>query len=377
MNIAVFNVKFSNNVGDGVVAETTEYLLSSLASESNVSTFDLGGRNGYGDTGLKAPSIFKKAVHTGLKSLPAWLSTRLRQRATYMLLKKDAIPRWREEIKKADRIVIGGGHLISDVELYFPVRLHAIIKLAVEYKKPVYIHAVGVSNPKYFSAIGKKLFVDVFKDNPYIRYVSVRDELSKKYWCSIFGGAVSVVPDPGNFTRETYLRYSSIDSSRGVIGVGVKASNDDPKNNKKLVLSVADYVDLGKCLLDLGYTPLYFTNGSPEDEVVLCDIKTEFSGSDKVVFAERPLVPEDLVNIVCRCEKIIAYRLHACIVATSVGVPVIGLSWGEKLSSYFECIGASDRICTDFNASKIVEQLEKLEPVQIDFSKSSYASLVS
>ncbi|WP_323815153.1 polysaccharide pyruvyl transferase family protein [Cellvibrio sp. NN19] len=381
MNIAVFNVKFSNNVGDGIVAETTEYLLSSLASESTISTFDLGGRNEYGDTGIKAPSTLKKTFSSVVKFLPVWLSDRLRQRVTYTLLKRDIIPRWREEIKKCDRLVIGGGHLISDAELYFPLRLHAIIKLAVELKKPIYLHAVGVSNPEHFSAMGRKLFLDIFKDNPYLHYVSVRDELSKKYWSSIFGGTVSVVPDPGNFTRETYFCFPSVDSTRGVVGVGVMASglvvNDTPGNHTKVVLSVADYVALGKRLLDLGFTPLYFTNGSPEDESVLNDIKEKIFDMDRAIFAERPLVPEDLVKIICRCEKIIAYRLHACIVATSIGVPVIGLAWDKKLSSYFEGIGAEDRVCTSFDVDKVINQLVALEPVTVDFNKSAYMKLVS
>lgn len=381
MNIAIFNVKFSNNVGDGIVAETTEYLLSSLADGSKISTFDLGGRNQYGDTGIKAPSTLKKAFSVVVKFLPEWLSSRLRQRVTYALLKKETIPRWREEIQKADRLVIGGGHLISDAELYFPIRLHAIVKLAVELKKPVYLHAVGVSNPEHFSAAGRKLFLDIFKDNPYLVYVSVRDELSRQYWRTIFGGEVSVVPDPGNFTRETYFCFPEAAATKNVIGIGVMASslvvNDTPGNHTKVVLSVADYIGLGQQLLNLGYTPLYFTNGSPEDEAVLTNIKAEFVASEKVIFVDRPMVPEDLVKIICRCEKIIAYRLHACIVATSLGVPAIGLAWDKKLYSYFESIGAADRVCSSFDIKVVAQQLLALQPLAIEFTKDPYKKLIS
>jgi polysaccharide pyruvyl transferase WcaK-like protein len=380
MNIVIFNVKFSNNVGDGIVAETTEHLLGSLADNNNICTFDLGGRSDYGDTGIKAPSALKNIFSSAMKFFPDWISNSVRQRLTYALLKRDILPSWREEIAKADRLVIGGGHLISDAELYFPIRLHAIVSLAMELKKPVYIHAVGVSDPDFFSARGRKLFLEVFKNNPYLRYVSVRDELSRKYWCTIFGGDVTVVPDPGNFTRDTYFCFPGNTKSKGMIGIGVMASGlvvkDTPGNQTKVVLTTVDYVELGKTLLVMGYTPLYFTNGSPVDEVILASIKNDFVGVVKVIFADRPMVPEDLVKTIVRCEKIIAYRLHACIVATSLGVPAIGLAWDKKLSSYFESIGAADRVCIQFNADTVAKKLAKLQPLDIVFTKEPYLKLI-
>ncbi len=381
MNITIFNVKYSNNVGDGIVAETTEYLLDSLTHGNSISTVDLGGRINYGDAGIKAPSVLKNIASKVLRNLPEAMANSLRHRMTYSLLQRDALPRWKAAIKKADRVVIGGGHLISDAELYFPIRLHAIVSLAMELQKPVYLHAVGVSNPAYFSPQGRKLFSAIFNNNPYLQYVSVRDELSRKHWCSIFGGDVTVVPDPGNFTRETYGGFAREADAEGVVGIGVMASglvvNDTPGKHTKVVLSVADYIELGKKLAALGFTPLYFTNGSPEDEAVLASIKQHINVSlINVMFAERPMVPEDLVKTILRCEKIVAYRLHACIVATSLGVPVIGLAWDKKLSSYFESIGAADRVCVNFNADVVAKQLAHLQPLDITFTKEPYLQLV-
>lgn len=56
---------------------------------------------------------------------------------------------------------------------------------------------------------------------------------------------------------------------------------------------------------------------------------------------------------------------------------MIGLAWDKKLSSYFEGIGAVDRVCTDFEVDALVEKLLALEPVAIDFDKNSYIKLVS
>lgn len=229
--------------------------------------------------------------------------------------------------------------------------------------------------------MGRKIFFDTFNNNPYLHYVSVRDELSKEYWLNLFGGSVSVVPDPGNFAHEAYADVTSSDESVRVIGIGVMADDlvikDTPGTHVKVALSIDDYMVLGNRLLELGYMPLYFTNGAPEDEVVLRGIKSIFPNSSQVKFAERPIIPADLVRIIRCCEKIVAHRLHACIVATSIGVPVIGLAWDKKLSSYFEGIGAVDRVCTDFEVDALVEKLLALEPVAIDFDKNSYIKLVS
>lgn len=381
MNIAIFNLKFSNNVGDGIIAETTEYLLGGLAENTKVHTLDLGGRTEYGGVGIKAPSVFKNMVATSLKYLPSQLSDTLRQKLTNIFLKRDALPMWRDVLGNSDRLVIGGGHLISDAELYFPIRLHALMTLAKEMKKPVYLHAVGVSNPDYFSPMGRKLFLDIFQNNPYLRYVSVRDELSREHWLKIFGGEVDVVPDPGNFTRETYQSAADVAPQAGVIGVGVMASglvtDDTPGNHQKVVLTPADYCTLGIQLLNRGFTPLFFTNGSPADEVVLNTIRDNFSRADQAIFADRPIKPEDLVKIIFRCEKIIAYRLHACIVATSLGVPAIGLAWDKKLYSYFESVGAEDRVISNFKMDVVVDKLLSLKPLNIDFSKAGYSNLIN
>ena len=75
-------------------------------------------------------------------------------------------PKWRKELEKSDVIVVGGGHLFGDDQLYFPLRLNAAACELADLGKPVAIYAVGVAKKlsdtaiKLFSVLtkNKKLF---------------------------------------------------------------------------------------------------------------------------------------------------------------------------------------------------------------------------
>jgi polysaccharide pyruvyl transferase WcaK-like protein len=51
--------------------------------------------------------------------------------------------------------------------------------------------------------------------------------------------------------------------------------------------------------------------------------------------------PADLAGFVSGCDLVIAHRMHACIAAHSFAVPTIGLTWDEKLASFFALAGRS------------------------------------
>jgi hypothetical protein len=53
--------------------------------------------------------------------------------------------------------------------------------------------------------------------------------------------------------------------------------------------------------------------------------------------------PADLAVFVAGCDLIIAHRMHACIAAHSFAVPTIGLTWDEKLTSFFALAGRALR----------------------------------
>ena len=59
-----------------------------------------------------------------------------------------------------------------------------------------------------------------------------------------------------------------------------------------------------------------------------------------------PTSPEELVRTVSGFRGIITSRLHSCIVAYSLGVPFVAISWNNKLQYFAGNTGCPERIIT-------------------------------
>lgn len=380
MNIVLFNVKYSNNVGDGIVAETTEYVLKHLDPNANVTCFDLGGRTEFGGSGIASPSFLKQIVHKFLGLLPSKISDPLRVFLTQKALFGQVGEKWADAIECADHIIIGGGQLIADTDLYFPIRLNMIMQLAQKFNTPIYIHAVGVSNSKNFSDIGRGMMEDIFKNNPLVKYVSVRDVLSQTHYHDAFDVMANIVPDTGLFSADTYGVSVCHENTGQTVGIGVMSAeavhSHTSAADKKVVLSVTDYIDLGLSLVKQGYRPVYFTNGAPEDHEVLEQVQAQFPNPSEVCFAQRPITPKDLVHIIAGCSKVIAHRLHATIIATSLGLPIIGFQWDKKLKSFFAHLKKEEYCPDHFDLERTVELVKTASPAEVTWDIEAYRPLL-
>ncbi len=114
MRVGVFNVKYSPNLGDGLLSECLEAELVRAIPGLSIASFDLAGRTDYGAGGR-----FRGAALSLLQSSP----TPVRQRVASLMLGRAMqrlAPTWRERLADVDVAVTGGGNLFSDADLNFP-----------------------------------------------------------------------------------------------------------------------------------------------------------------------------------------------------------------------------------------------------------------
>ena len=83
------------------------------------------------------------------------------------------------------------------------------------------------------------------------------------------------------------------------------------------------------------------------------------SSSGIAVSIRHPTTASDFVNLLNGYSGVVAYRLHACVVAVSCGVPTVGLAWDDKVRAFFHEIGLPENIVpsTDKRASIVAERL--------------------
>ena len=120
MKIVVFNVKFSENLGDGILAQCLEKALCRDGG-IEVDTIDLAGRVHFGAT-----SPHRRSAVRVLHVLPSF-ARRLAVTQALRSKLRELGDEWDRKISAADAVVLGGGNLFQDDDLNFPLKIGTLL----------------------------------------------------------------------------------------------------------------------------------------------------------------------------------------------------------------------------------------------------------
>jgi polysaccharide pyruvyl transferase WcaK-like protein len=339
MKIAIFNVKYSPNLGDGLLSECLERELTAAAPVLTVNSVDLAGRTGFSSGGR-----YRGVALTILEALPRLL----RQFATTLILgvliTLSLRPKFRAALADADAVVVGGGNLFADVDLNFPSKINAALGAAGKRRLPAAVFGVGVT--RNWSPKGEALFSNALRDVDLVD-VTVRDERSQTIWTDLlvpFGvRGANIARDPGLLASRHYAA-----AERSLDGRSIGFCITDPVALRYHTGRTDSVVDVGRwygavigALAQASYRVTLFTNGSPEDRTFLDANAAGWCAIAPVAIRQMPAFqdPAALAHFISSCDGLIAHRMHACIAAHSFGIPSIGLRWDVKLDSFFELVG--------------------------------------
>ena len=337
---AIFNVKFSPNLGDGLIAECLENALRTARAELHPRSVDLAGRKRYDpQTGRGRRRLLRV-----LDVLP----TVLRAKAVPSLLALYARtllrPKWRRQLLACDSVVIGGGALLADADQNFPVKLSAVLRLCAELKRPVAIAHVGVTPG--WSEGGLARFSKALRRVRLLK-VTVRDRESLGHFRSEFGSIgpdPELALDPGLLCCDTYGSPPARRTTHEQTRIGLCLTEPmilelhgqgglDTDRYSQWVRAVIER------LVDQHGGVALFTNGSPEDDHFASTVFQSVRSLGGVEFVARHTQPGDLARYISGLDCVVAHRLHACIAAYSYAVPAVGLSWDKKLDRFFDVVG--------------------------------------
>lgn len=372
MKIAVLNVKYSPNLGDGVIAECLEMQLGKRLPGAEILSLDIGGRDDFGSGGSIIGTKF--SLMDKVARLPWFMQQPIRSLLVPLAVRKKYAARWREPMQQADAIIIGGGQLLMDVELYFPYRIATAV-LQSRRHTPLFVYGVGVS--RSWSRRGLSLLNQTFA-HARLTYAAVRDRQSQRYWSLNFAEDTPVLTrDPALLARQRYgeIPKAAAASGRKTIALGVSNPSDLRQHaeepNAMAGASEVFYLELIERLARHGFDITLFTNGN--DHGYLERVVARLDGlpaqvRPHVTVLPRALRPDELIAQVARADALIAHRLHANIIAYAYGIPHIGLAWDKKLQGFFESIGRQDYLVrsADSDANIVVEKLQKTLAEGID-----------
>jgi len=374
VRVGLFNVKFSPNLGDGLLSECLEAELSMQLPGVTIQTLDLAGRTRYSQ-GHRSRASTLAALHHSPQSVRHFLVETILGRK----LRSDLRVRWRAALREIDAVVVGGGNLFTDFDLNFPLKIEAAMAETRAAGVPAAVFAVGVSDN--WSPRGQALFVRAMSEAG-LCYAAVRDDRSAEVWRRRLGSAgvraPEVVRDPAVLAASHFPRETRGDRTAPLIGLGIMhpialsyhaGEGDGPARN------LEDwFVALAGACLTKGWNVAAFTNGSPEDEAYLARLRPRLEALEPrgaLAVARRCANPTAFARFVSGLDLVMAHRLHANIAAYAYEIPQIGFAWDAKLKSFVEHVGREDclanarRDSVDAVAAMATRQLEAgVEPLR-------------
>jgi polysaccharide pyruvyl transferase WcaK-like protein len=349
MRIAIFSVRYSPNLGDGLLSECLEAELLIRVPHASIETLDLAGRTRYVE-GTKVRASALATLHRSPQAIRHLLAETVLGRRLQNKLR----PRWREALRGVHAVIVGGGNLFSDSDLNFPLKIDAAMSEVRAANLPAAVFAIGASDN--WTDRGQALFRRAFVGTS-LCFASARDPRSADVWrrrlAPVGVREACVVHDPGLLTAFHFPRSASEKRNGPLIGLGLTHPAALKYHSDERSISAqtqeAWYLELARSCVARGWRVAVFTNGSPEDEAYLAQLRPKLAGavSDGAIsFLPRFGNSRELAAFVSTLDLLMAHRLHANIAAYSYGVPQIGFSWDVKLKSFLAQVGRAHCIGT-------------------------------
>lgn len=348
LRILVCGVPNNANLGDEIISDCVERLLGRVCPECEIERFDiLGARRRYPER--------KHSSGTWKRLLRLYLPPPIRRIVAVgstILVKFPRIIGEAANIRRSNIILFGGGQLLLDNQGVFPLCLSLTILLSRKNTQFAFF-ACGASGQ--WSILSRSALRYAAKRRCFI-FAGFRDIQSLTVARELLGSCIPtarVVPDPALLARETY-QMSTTNSNRKRLGLGIAHPRELNMflNNEPVRISLISarqfYKQLALQLADsICADVVLFCNGALEDwhflELVAGDLRRERPSLNFEV-VERPSSGRELVALLASMNVILAHRLHAHVVAFSLGVPSIAFLWDQKVASFFEMTGKESRV---------------------------------
>jgi len=360
--VVIAGETWSSNLGDGVIAESLQFLFKKLLPDLQIDFLDISGRNSIApDSPKRTSSIMRFAQ----KVKPLYIP---RVFLKWYILKSQHTPEWSAQISESDAVVIGGGQLLMDNFLDFPLKVTTIAQLSYSLGGNVHFLSCGVGSK--WSRIASHLFHSALIP---ATSVTTRDTLSQeRLGLFVPDLGVSLSADPALWTSDVYRQRQVITDNR--VGLGImymKMLNHQSSVRLSEDELVAFWLDIIKRLHQDGIDFQLFTNGSLQDYSFASHIVRSAQKSLAIScdLAARPQKPYELAQLISRYRAIIASRLHAHIIATSYHIPSIALLWDDKVLAFFRDTGRETLVFNSFvtkDVDSVVKALYQVMDVHID-----------
>jgi len=266
------------------------------------------------------------------------------------------IQRFEAALQQSDFLMIGGGNAIFDLS---PATLSAqrfdqVVSLAKQHQLPIFVSSIGIGP---FST--KKQQNAAIATLKKCDFVSFRDKRSLEYLKNAGHPAAYASVDPVFLLPEveTFEQLKAQKKLQQRIGICVIDYRITGCSRKDYLNYLKDMKNLIHDLAAAKKEIMLFSS-EVQDYETIETLYVEFLKDPQVnvVFVKEK---EDLLALYQSLNLVIGTRMHSMIVAVSQFVPIIGLSWQQKVVEMFKNLGIEEDVLAIADLSKKREILSK------------------
>ncbi len=371
MKIALFSLEKIPNIGDKLLCATTEYLVHKVDDKIECIHCELLPQF----TTIPFEYRFEHFLGNVVKYFFIRLGKKGDRQYRDIAYRIQYYRYFRKVVKSVDRIIYPVGMLNYSVQ-HFSYVYYLINQLAEKFNKPVMMSAMSIEKPDdndwRFFQIKKAVN---FKS---VKLITTRDginglkRLNEHYVERDI--LTKIVGDPALWSLDKYLIRKKTNSN--IIGINLIRSNifNDYKEGRVTPSDLTNfYINLISEIVNRGYDYELFCNGMDDDYEFGIKILNELN------LPKQKLLPkftkaEELLETISRYKAVFGARLHACIISVSLGVPVAGMLWDNKLEFFSESMGIRSFFSSssELKAKVVADKLESSIKHPFDYTNLDY-----
>lgn len=361
--IALIGLYTIPNMGDKILCETSSFLTRNLNESCSVKEVDVCPRYKQDYKGIEHIKyrIARLLIIIGSKLFQYENKSYFRYQYEYFMWWLRLNRYYHKQLKEVDAIIFAGGGFIKFRTQGLNYYVEQIIKIAQKNNIPVMMNGVGIEGYSEEDIRCQRLKKSINSDC--VKVITTRDdyETLKKHYLINPNTISAHVGDPALWIPECYGLSKNPDSD--VIGINVirgkiykdygnKYSYDDLKTFYKDLINIA---------IERKHKWVLFSNGMKSDQAFGRELLIDMGLPINEYLLPAPKKSEDLISMIGNFSCILGTRLHACITAYSIDVPVVGLIWNEKIRIFSDIIGKKSNFFEEheLNVAEVMDRMEE------------------
>lgn len=265
-------------------------------------------------------------------------------------------------IKDCDCVIIGGGNMLFDTDVFSVSALHfkMFVDIAKKYKKPVFAISIGIGPFRLQTQLEAAIEQLERCDS-----ITFRDRYSYELFCmnqEKMKNNVYLSIDPV-FTKKI-IEEEKVDYA---IGVCIITDEIFKEYNKRDNWLEKGYVELIETLKSNFNNKIVIFSTDKSDYKMINKLREYFIGNQQIEIIDANSI-EDIEKLYRRIGILIGTRMHSMILAYDHLIPVIGLAWQEKVWSMFEQMDMKNDVYNLVNLNTCIPHIiESIEEKMEDY----------